>query len=166
LKEDLAESVTSAHTKAELRERLAARERELAKAAKKLTQAKADKATAAAVATAEEAAAAGRNYVVLELDGVDPKSLQPLVQKVVKTTSLAVLALSADPTAGKVACMAASPEGTVERLPANKWLQAVLKEVEGRGGGKPGSAQGSGTDVSKMDQAVATARALADSALE
>ena len=78
-------------------------------------------------------------------------------------TGVAAIALSvAD---DKVACLASSPEGTVEQLPANAWLQAVLAEVSGRGGGKPGQAQGSGPDVASLPKAVEVAKSFASAAL-
>ena len=77
-------------------EELGARDKQLVKELKKLSQADNDKAAAAAVQAAEEAAAAGDKYVVLELAAIDSKAMQPLIQKVLKKTSLPVLALSVD----------------------------------------------------------------------
>ena len=165
LKLDIDATTTSAHIKATLREELGARDKQLVKDFKKLNQADTDKAAAAAVQAAEEAAAAGDKYVVLELGAIDSKAMQPLIQKVLKKTSLPVLAVSVDDVAGKVACVAAVPDISVEVLPANTWLQAVLKEVDGRGGGKPGAAQGSGSGVANVPAAVETARAVAVKAL-
>ena len=125
LKGDIDKATIPAFVKATLRDALGARDKELTKAAKKLAQAETDKAAAAATETAAEAAAAGARYVVLRLDGaMDAKAMQPLVQKVLKQTSLAVLALSVDDFAGKVSCFAAVPEAEAEALPANNWLQA------------------------------------------
>ena len=70
--------------------------------------------------------------MVLELEGIDGKGLQPLVQKVTKQTGLATIALSVSD--GKVACLAAVPKDSVEALPANTWLSTVLAEVSGRHG--------------------------------
>ena len=67
---------------------------------------------------------------------------------------------------GKVACFAAVPSTSEKELPANTWLQPVLAEVGGRGGGKPGQAQGSGPDVGGMSKAVEVARAVAGSAFD
>ena len=86
------------------------------------------------------------------------------VQRVLTQTGVAVLVLSVDEQAGKVACMAAVPDKDVEAFPANNWLQPVLKEVDGRGGGKGGSAQGSGVAIRNVPKAIETARALADAA--
>ena len=62
--------------------------------------------------------------------------------------------------------MAAVPDADAEKLAANTWLQAVLKELDGRGGGKPTAAQGSGTAVAKVPSAVEIARTMALEALK
>ena len=70
------------HLKAEVRAAIGAHEKRLLKRAKQLSAGQSDRAAAAAVALAQAAAAAGQKFVVLELDGVEAKGLQPLVQKV------------------------------------------------------------------------------------
>jgi len=157
------QAVMSAHLKASLREAIASRDKALIKAAKQLGQAEADKAAAEAVVTAQAAADAGNKFVVLQLDGMDSKSMQPMVQKVIKQVGVAVLVLSADEAAGKVAAMAAVPKGSEDLLAANEWLNVVLHEVDGRGGGKPNAAQGSGTAASNVLGAIQVANAYAAS---
>ena len=153
----------SVYLKAELRSAIGVHEKLLLKRAKQLSAGQTDRAAAAAVEVAEAAAAAGQTWVVLELDGVDAKGLQPLVQKVTKQTGLATIALSV--TDGKVACLASVPKESVEALPANTWLSTVLAEVSGRGGGKPAQAQGSGPEVANLPKAVEVAREVASKAL-
>jgi len=152
----------SVYLKAEVRAAIGAHEKRLLKRAKQLSAGQSDRAAAAAVALAQAAAAAGQKFVVLELDGVEAKGLQPLVQKVIKQTGLATIALSL--TEGKVACLASVPEDRVGALPANTWLQTVLKEVSGRGGGKPAQAQGSGPEVANLAKAVEVASQVASEA--
>ena len=165
LKLEIDEATTSAHVKATLRDALGARDKVVAKASKRLNQAKAESAAAEAVTVAEKAVAAGRRYVVLELGaGMDSKSMQPLVAQVLKQTNLAVLAIAVDEAASKVACMAAVPEADVGTLAANNWLKAVLDEVDGRGGGKGTSAQGSGSAVENLPNALEKAREVAEDA--
>ena len=62
---------------------------------------------------------------------------------------------------GKVACFAMVPDTVTDALPANAWLAPVLEAVGGRGGGKAGQAQGSGTDVDAMPKAIEAAKAIA-----
>ena len=126
------EATMSVYLKAEVRAATGVHEKLLTKRAKQLSAGKTDRAAAAAVEVAQAAVAAGQKWVVLELDGIDGKGLQPLVQKVTKQTGLATIALSVSD--GKVACLAAVPKDSVEALPANTWLSTVLAEVSGRGG--------------------------------
>ena len=163
LKLDLDQATTSTHLKAQIRDQLGAREKLLAKRLKQLQSAGSDKLAAGAVAEAVEAANAGKKFVVLELDGVDGKALQPIVRQVLKEVQLPTLALST--AGGKVACFAAVPDGSVDALSANNWLQPVLAEVGGRGGGKPAQAQGSGPEVDGLPKAKEVALSIAGDAL-
>jgi alanyl-tRNA synthetase len=61
---------------------------------------------------------------------------------------------------GKVAVVAATNDRARERgVKANELLAAVMPLVDGRGGGKDDVAQGGGTDPSRIDDALAAARA-------
>jgi hypothetical protein len=71
----------------QVRSAIGAHEKLLTKRAKQLSAGQTDRAAAAAVEVAEAAAAAGQKWVVLELDGVDAKGLQPLVQKATTQTN-------------------------------------------------------------------------------
>ena len=164
LKRDIDAATTSTHLKAALRDGLSASDKALTKRMKQLQAGEADRAAAAAVQTAKDAAEAGEKFVVLELDeGVDGKAMQPLVRKVIKEAGLPVLAMAAG--GGRVSCFAAVPDELSETIPANTWLQAALAEVDGKGGGKAGQAQGSGSDVDGVPRAVEVARAMATEAL-
>lgn len=44
---------------------------------------------------------------------------------------------------------------------AREWAQIVSNTVGGKNGGNTGSAQGAGTDVSKIDDAIGLAKAFA-----
>ncbi|EOD34337.1 alanyl-tRNA synthetase [Emiliania huxleyi CCMP1516] len=155
LKLEVDAATTSVHVKAD---------REWLKRAKQLSAGEADRAAAAAVAEARAAADAGDKFVVVQVDDVDGKALQTLAQKVVKESGLAVFALSVV-DGDKIACLASVPKGDADALPANSWLQTVLAEVNGRGGGRPAQAQGSGTDVAGLPKALEVARAMATEAL-
>jgi len=160
LRQDLDTATTSTHLKAQLREAMAAREKELNQRSKKLLAAETDSAAQDALAQAMEARDAGQKFVVLQLgEGVDGKAMQPLVRQVLKQSGIAVLAFST--AAGRVSCFAAVPDDLVDDLSANAWLKPVLEDVDGRGGGKAAQAQGSGTNVDGMARAVDTARSVA-----
>ena len=61
---------------------------------------------------------------------------------------------------GRVALIAAVPKGLTSRFQANKIIQEIAPIVGGKGGGRPEHAQGAGTDIAKMDNALAKARGL------
>ena len=166
LKVDIDTSTISAHVKAQLREAIGAQDKALTQKAKQAGQAKAGAAVAEALAAANEAKASGQRYVVLQLGAeVDGKAMQPLVQAVLKETGLATFAMAVDEGAGRVACVAAVSEADAGALAANSWLKEVLEKLDGRGGGKALMAQGSGTAVASVPEAVETASAMAAEAL-
>lgn len=138
----------------------------MSKALQSFAQRRIDVAAAAAIDDAAAAAAAGESFFVVQLEGLNGKGLQPLVQKVSKETpNLAVIALSVDAAAEKVFVFASVPKALQETLPANIWVSDVLGKVGGRGGGKAASAQGSGDQLTQVDAAVAAAKEVAHAAL-
>jgi len=163
LKEEIDTATISTHIKAGLREAMTAREKLLLKRLKELQSGAADQAAAVAVAQAMEAASGGATYVLLELEEVDGKAMQPIVRQVLKEANLPVLALSK--TDGKVACFAAVPDALTDSIKANEWLKPVLEQVGGRGGGKPGQAQGSGATLDGYEKAIEVARSVATETL-
>ena len=165
LRADVDASVTSVHVKAKLRDELASRDKQVLKLMKQLAQRSVDLAAVKAVDDATAAAAAGESYLVVQIDGLDGKGLQPLVKKVQNAApGLAVLVLSVDTSAEKVFALASVPGELQEALPANSWLKTALDAVGGRGGGKAASAQGSGADVAAVGTAVQAATSFASSA--
>ena len=61
---------------------------------------------------------------------------------------------------GRVALLAVVPKEFSSKLQANKLIQEIAPIVGGKGGGRPEIAQGSGTDVGKIDKALAEAERL------
>ena len=60
---------------------------------------------------------------------------------------------------GKVLVAAVCPKPVVAKgIKAGDWLKVALTVVGGRGGGKPNFASGSGSDVTKVDEAIAAAQ--------
>ncbi|MGP1346785.1 MAG: alanine--tRNA ligase [Phycisphaerales bacterium] len=71
----------------------------------------------------------------------------------------AVLLLSVDEAAGKIAMAAKVPPALIERgLKAGDWIKATAQFCDGQGGGKPDSAQGGGNDPTKISEAERGAR--------
>jgi alanyl-tRNA synthetase len=59
-----------------------------------------------------------------------------------------------------VALLAVVPKALTSKVQANKIIQEIAPIVGGKGGGRPENAQGGGTDVSKVDNAMAEAHRL------
>merc|ERR1711892_1408195 len=69
---------------------------------------------------------------------------------------------SSDPDSGKILCMAqCSKKSVAAGLKANEWCGSVSALINGKGGGKPESAQASGTNTSSLKQAMETAEKFA-----
>ena len=83
-----------------------------------------------------------------------------------KHPGAAVMLVSADAGEGKVTIVAKVAEPLVKRgLKAGDWVREASAAVGGKGGGRPDSAQGGGTDPSKMVDAIGIARTFASSKL-
>ncbi|PSN35457.1 Alanine--tRNA ligase [Blattella germanica] len=73
---------------------------------------------------------------------------------------------SVDPDAKKIVCLAAVPKNAINKgLKANEWVQRVSSLMQGKGGGKPESAQASGTNFSCLKEALKIAEEYANSKL-
>ncbi|XP_046469188.1 alanine--tRNA ligase, cytoplasmic [Neodiprion pinetum] len=88
--------------------------------------------------------------------------------KQVKSLSPETSALffSVDNDAKKIFALSAVPKSAVAKgLKANEWIQAVAPLMQGKGGGKPESAQASGPNFSCLNEALETAKSFANSKL-
>jgi alanyl-tRNA synthetase len=135
--------------------------REKAKAARRQGEAAGRDAAVATMHALLEAHAGGA--MVAKLDGADaPALLAALDVAKSKSPDLAVLLVSPDAEAGKVAIAARVPQSLVAKgLKAGDWVKAAAQACGGSGGGKPDMAQAGGKDVTKVDDAIAAAKALA-----
>merc|ERR1711970_1477501 len=69
---------------------------------------------------------------------------------------------SSDPDSGKILCMAQCSKQSVSAgLKANEWCGSVSALINGKGGGKPESAQASGTNTASLNQAMEIAEKFA-----
>jgi len=74
----------------------------------------------------------------------------------------AIMLISGDREASKVTIVASVSDAIIKRgLKAGDWVREASTAVGGKGGGQPANAQGGGTDVAKIDDAIAVARAFA-----
>lgn len=66
---------------------------------------------------------------------------------------------------GKALAWAGVPTALTSKLSAGDWVKAALELLGGKGGGKPGQAQGQGPNVEKIGEAVEAAAKFAASKL-
>ncbi len=151
--------------KAEIRQEIAKLQERVKAAAKAAGAAKRDSAVREAKVIAESACNSGDPVIVATVDaGEDRQALQAAVQAVVDICPRAAIMLMSivEPSggeAGKVAIMCQVPVAMQQKgLKAGDWLRETAAIVGGKGGGKPDSAQGGGTDTTKVREAVAFAR--------
>ncbi|KAL7439838.1 hypothetical protein ACHAXM_006894 [Skeletonema potamos] len=170
LRKDLDAAELSAALKSELRARIEAVQKKGIEAKKRLLAGRVDKCLNAVTADVEEALAAGKKTLVLNLDiGADSKASQKVIKAVQKIApELAFMGISEEEvgSGGKILCFAIVPDSVQETgLKANEWLNDVLESVGGRGGGKPGNAQGQAPNCSDIDAVIAKAESFVNDAI-
>jgi alanyl-tRNA synthetase len=104
----------------------------------------------------------GVRLISLRIDGADAGDIRTMALNLRSRVSqeLPGAAVLIGVKDGKVAVVAATNDRARERgVKANELLAAVMPLVDGRGGGKDDVAQGGGTDPSRIDDALAAARA-------
>jgi len=101
---------------------------------------------------------AAKDNVVAEVKDADAKLLQA-VGDVLKSKIKGPIFL-AGAANGRVALLAIVPKEFSSKFQANKLIQEIAPIVGGKGGGRPENAQGAGTDVGKIDLALAEAERL------
>ncbi|MCP5070101.1 MAG: alanine--tRNA ligase [bacterium] len=89
------------------------------------------------------------------LAGANGKELRGMVDDLRNQKSPAVVCLVSDAGEGKVAVAIGVTPDLRESLPAGELMKDVAKVVGGKGGGRPDFAQGGGSDVSRIDDALA-----------
>jgi alanyl-tRNA synthetase len=96
--------------------------------------------------------------LVVKIDNGDGKLLQAVADALKgKFDGPIVLAGGKE---NNVALLAVVPKALTSKVQANKIIQTIAPIVGGKGGGRPESAQGGGTDASKIDNAMAEAHRL------
>jgi alanyl-tRNA synthetase len=101
---------------------------------------------------------AKEKFVVAKIEDADSKVLGAVADSLkTKFDGSIVLAGAKD---GRVSLVAIVPKTLTTKIQASKIIQQIAPIVGGKGGGRPESAQGGGTDVSKIDEALTKAREL------
>jgi alanyl-tRNA synthetase/REP element-mobilizing transposase RayT len=111
-----------------------------------------------ATAIANELASSHKDFCVAKIDDADAKLLQAVADALrTKIPGPIVLAGARD---ASVALVAYVPVSLSSKFQANKIIQEIAPIVGGKGGGRPENAQGGGTDLSKIDNALQKATEL------
>jgi alanyl-tRNA synthetase len=113
------------------------------------------KSRAAEIANELATTHAKKGNVVAEVKDADAKLLQA-VSDALKSRIKGPIFL-AGAVNGRVALLAVVPKELSSKFQANKLIQEIAPIVSGKGGGRPESAQGSGTAIDKIDDALAEA---------
>ncbi len=147
-----------------IRVKLAQIQKKLKNAGKAAAAENAKKAQALAAGIAESAAGSPEEVVIASLElGSDRKALEAALKTITSACpNKAVMLMSLDEGAGRVALMAVVPAGQIDKgLKAGDWIREVAGIMGGKGGGRPDNAQGSGSDISKFKEATTHARTFA-----
>jgi alanyl-tRNA synthetase len=116
------------------------------------------KSRAAQIASELARSYAGKNFCAAEVPDADGKLLQAIVDAL-KPKFKAPIFLAGTRDAS-VVLVAYVPPALTEEFQANKVIQQIAPIIDGKGGGRPESAQGAGKDPSKINEALAKAREL------
>jgi alanyl-tRNA synthetase len=120
------------------------------------------KAKAASAAGSDLAAAVrqvnGMQVLVQRVDGLDGKGLLALVDQLKNKLGSAVVLLGGE-LEGKVVLVAGVTKDLTGQVKAGDLIRTTAAAVGGKGGGRPDMAQGGGTEVEALDQALEAALA-------
>jgi alanyl-tRNA synthetase/REP element-mobilizing transposase RayT len=154
---DTAEMLKQIDARAAHLEKLESEVREWEKKSSKAAEAEL-KSRAAQIANQLAASHTGKNFCVSEVPNADGKLLQAIVDALKPKFRCPIFLASA--SNGSVALVASVPKEMTSKFQANKIIQRIASIVGGKGGGRPESAQGGGTDPSKVGEALAKAKEL------
>ncbi|KAK3025536.1 hypothetical protein RJ639_041014, partial [Escallonia herrerae] len=151
--------------KADLKAKLSVLQNQVIKAKKKIAEENIQRAVKVATEMAEVASSDGKAFCVSHVSvGSDTAAIREAVVKVMEQKGMAVMVFSKDETANKTLVCAGVPEkgDKSKQLKVLDWLKAALEPLKGKGGGgKGGLAQGQGTDISHLEDAMDVANSFA-----
>ena len=135
-------------------EKILAREKELEKKLRTLEQKLASGAGGASASDETVREVGGIKIVTRRADGVDPRALREMADRMRQKYPSSVIALGSDTGDGKVALLVAVTPDLTPRVKAGDIVKQLAPIVGGTGGGRPDLAQAGGRDASKLDEAL------------
>lgn len=168
IRKDVDAAFLSATLKAELRARIEGIQKKANEAKKAALAKRVNDVMNTVKKDVEDALAAGSKTMVMNIDiGADSKASQQITNAVKKIApEMAFLGISEEEpgSGGKLLAFALVPESVVDTgLKADEWIRNTLEVCGGRGGGRPGNAQGQAPECSDVDAVIAAAETFADS---
>lgn len=145
----------------EISDRVNSLQNELKITQKELESAKQELALAKSDSLLSQAETVGEyKILVANLGDMDAKSLQSAAERLQQKLGEAAVVIASVPSAGKVSLVAAFSQKVIQEkhLQAGKFIGAIAQICGGGGGGRPNLAQAGARDVSKLDEALATAK--------
>ncbi len=97
----------------------------------------------------------GVKVLALNLEGADAKSLRDTADQFKNKLGTAVVLLAAVED-DKVSLVAGVTQDITAKVKAGDLMRVVAEQLGGKGGGRPDMAQGGGSDLAKLDQALAS----------
>ena len=142
----------------ELHNKLSAQEEEIKKLRRDLDQARMKSASTSVASAANQAAVVeGIQILAQRVDSLDRGQLRTLVDNLRNKLGSGIVVLGSAQEDGKVALIAGVTKDLTDRVPAGKIINLLAPKVGGKGGGKPDTAEGGGSDVSALNAALASA---------
>jgi alanyl-tRNA synthetase len=166
IRKDVDAAFLSATLKAELRARIEAVQKKVNEVKKAALAQRVDRCLFGVKKDVEAAVSAGESTLVLNVDiGADSKASQKITNAVKKIApEMAFMGLSEEEagSGGKVMAFALVPDSMVEAgLKADEWVRGTLEVCGGRGGGKPGNAQGQAPSCADIESVMGAAKDFA-----
>jgi len=161
IRKDLDEAFLSAPLKSKLRTRLEALQKKAMDAKKKALAARVEACIGKVEEEVQQALEQNKPTLVVQVDiETDGKAAQKIMNAAKSLApELAFMGLSGD--GQKLMCFAIVPDSMHDSLKANEWVQATLAVCGGRGGGKPGNAQGQAPSYSSIQEVADAANEFA-----
>ncbi|MEN9869522.1 MAG: hypothetical protein RLZZ171_505, partial [Cyanobacteriota bacterium] len=145
----------------EISDRVNSLQNELKATQKELEAAKQELALAKSDSLLSQAETVGEyKMLVANMGDMDAKSLQSAAERLQQKLGEAAVVIASIPSEGKVSLVAAFSQKVIKEkhLQAGKFIGAIAQICGGGGGGRPNLAQAGARDVSKLDEALATAK--------
>lgn len=99
----------------------------------------------------------GVKVLAAELKNVDSKTMRSTIDILREKLGSSVILL-ANLKDKEIQVIAGISKDCIERLRANELIQHIVKQIDGKGGGRADMAQGSGTNVEKLEIALASVK--------